>query len=63
MIADRYGWEVDEWREKFEDASRRLANREAEYEFHVSKLERTVAWLTVRLHEAETKLAQPEGSK
>ncbi len=56
LTADRYSWEVDEWREKFEDCCAKLHGLEHKYEIHVARLEQTVAWLTVRLQESETKV-------
>ena len=49
-----YSWEVDEWRDKFNDAQKKLEAAQKEYEFHVRKLEQTVAWLSVSLQEAKT---------
>lgn len=57
QVADRYGWEVDEWREKFEDCAAKLHGLEAKYEIHVARLEQTVAWLTAKLLEFEEKNA------
>ncbi len=54
LTADRYQWEVDEWRDKFNDVQAKLEAKQKEYEFHVAKLEQTVAWLTVQLQEAKT---------
>jgi hypothetical protein len=56
LVADRYSWEVDEWRETAFKTQERLDACEKEREFHTAKLEQTVAWLAVRLREAEEKL-------
>lgn len=58
QVADRYSWEVDEWRERFETTYAQLEKARQEYEFHVGKLERTVAWLTVQLAESKVVATQ-----
>jgi hypothetical protein len=57
LVADRYSWEVDEWREKAHDAYAKLDRCEKEREFHTRKLEQTVAWLTVQLREKDEMIA------